>query len=158
MQAPAGQICLLTGFFSVHFLRSLAKAAHNGPLGALFPLSLILDVRLVGAGIARPWPWAAAAKFPGGYGIRPYAVGVGVPDGPGMLPLPQSSGGRARLAPTLSFRATASQSVSQHRNRPPTLLQSLRSSTARGPAASRRCRPAGSAGCHRSTRAGAGRI
>ena len=56
-------------------------------------------MRLVGAGIARPWPWATTAKFPGGYGIRPYAVGVGVPDDPGMLPLPQSSGERARLAP-----------------------------------------------------------
>ena len=39
----------------------------------------------VGATIGRPRTPAAMASPPGGYGIRPYAVGVGVPDAPGCL-------------------------------------------------------------------------
>ena len=39
----------------------------------------------VGATIGRPRTPAAMASPPGGYGIRPYGVGVGVPDDPGSL-------------------------------------------------------------------------
>ena len=63
-----------------------AEFGENGAQRAArrrFSLFLILDVQLVGAGIARPWPWAATAKLPGGYGIRPYAVGVDARRRPG---------------------------------------------------------------------------
>ena len=39
MQAPAGQICLLAGFFSVHFLRSLRKRRTTGRSAPFSPIS-----------------------------------------------------------------------------------------------------------------------
>ena len=48
---------------------------------------------------ANPRTLAAASTFPGGYGIRPYGVGVDACIDPEDL-LPQGSCGRAILAPT----------------------------------------------------------
>ena len=49
---------------------------------------------------ANPRTLAAASNFPGGYGIRPYGVGVDACIDPEDLPPPQGSCGRAILAPT----------------------------------------------------------
>ena len=49
---------------------------------------------------ANPRTLAAASTFPGGYGIRPYSVGVDACIDPEGLPPPQDSCGRTMFAPT----------------------------------------------------------
>ena len=46
---------------------------------------------------------AAVAKLPGGYGIRPYVVGVDARHRPGRYVLPQGFSGRTMFAPTKHF-------------------------------------------------------
>ena len=46
---------------------------------------------------------AAVAKLPGGYGIRPYLVGVDARHRPGRSVLPQGFSGRTMFAPTKHF-------------------------------------------------------
>lgn len=100
MQAPAGQICLLTGFFSVHFLRSLVENGAQRPLGAVFTYFSSWMCGLVGRALLARGRGQPPQSPRGGYGIRPYAVGVGVPDDPGWLPLPKvPAAGKARPYP-----------------------------------------------------------
>ena len=56
---------------------------------------------VVGKGFIPPVEVDGSANNPGGYGIRPYAVGVGVPDDPWGLTAARTATGRIYASPTL---------------------------------------------------------
>ena len=56
----------------------------------------------VGVGVPDdPWELTAARTATGGYGIRPYGVGVGVPDDPRGLTAARTATGRIYASPTM---------------------------------------------------------
>ena len=83
----------------------------------------------VGATIGRPRTPAAMASLPGGYGIRPYGVGVGVPDDPGGQRLPQgrrAANGRPYSLPLApSARGLRPQAVGERTVRLPEIFRAM---------------------------------